>query len=185
MRASFFVIRFGLRITLGGSWRIFMLTKIYLVLLSVAVILMVALTYLSYGWLQSIGDPQNAIQNYQFYSGISWSVLWVCFLALVIVANVLLWKTRKAWALWASLLFFLTFIITQTFWLENAFFNFVKENTAAESKYFVTPFLGITISIVATIGIFFDQFILVRMRDKMLEKDGILTPSEANDEEDA
>ncbi len=162
-----------------------MLGRIYLVLLSVAVVVMGALTYLSYGWLQSIGDPQNAIQNYQDYSGISWSVLWVCFLALVIVANVLLWKTRKAWALWASLLFFVSFIIIQTFWLENAFFNFVKENTASESKYFIRPFLGITISAIATIGIFFDQFILLRMRDKLPSKDNVLTAPETKDGKDS
>ncbi len=148
-----------------------MLGKIYFGLLAIALIVMGVLTFLCYSWLQSIGDPASIVENYNSYAGLSWTALWICFLALVILANILMWIDRKSWALWTSLLFFVTFIIVQTFWLDKSFFAFMKSNNFTESSYFLKPFLGVTVSAVAAIGIFFNQFIVLRMRDKMFTKD--------------
>ena len=144
-----------------------MLSKVYLALLAVAILVMTALTYFSYSWLQSISNPINVVENYQTYSGISWSALWISFIALLVFANFLLWKTRRGWALWASLFFFVGFVVIQMFFVDQAFFTYQKENGLTEKSFFLTPVLGVAICGVAAIGIFFDQFLVSRMRDKM------------------
>lgn len=148
-----------------------MLSKIYLALLATTVLVMSALTYFSYSWLKSIGDPAYAIQNYQTYSGISWSALWILFIGLLVFANIVLWKDRKGWALWLSFLFFSGFVVIQMFFVDQAFFNFQKENNFTEKSYFLTPILGVLICAVAAIGIFFNQFLVIRMREKMFGND--------------
>ena len=156
-----------------------MLSKIYLGLLAVALIVMGGLTYLCYSWLQSIGNPASIVENYTSYGGLSWTALWICFLALIVVANILMWKDRKSWGLWTSLLFFVVFIIVQTFWLDKSFFAFMKTNNLTESSYFLKPFLGVTVSAIAAIGVFFNQFIVLRMRDKMFSKNDKSKDAEA------
>ena len=147
-----------------------MFSKIYLALFGIAVLVMAALTYFSYSWLQSIGAPASVVVNYESYSGLSWTALWISFLTLLVIANVLLWKDGKTWALWLSLLFFAGFVIVQMFVVDQAFFTFQKENNLTEKAYFLTPILGVAICAVAGIGIFFNQFIVSRMREKMFEK---------------
>jgi len=144
-----------------------MFSKIYLALFVIAVLVMSVLTYFSYSWLQSISDPASVVQNFQTYSGLSWSALWISFVALLVFANVLLWKDRRAWALWLSLLFFAGFIVVQMFIVDQAFFTYQKTNNLTEKTYFLTPILGVAICAVAAIGIFFNQFLVLRMRDKM------------------
>lgn len=159
-----------------------MLSKIYVGLIAVAVLVMGALTFLCYSWLQSIGDPTAIVENYKQYAGISWNTLWVFFVVLVVFANVVLWKTGKTWSLWASLLFFVVFIIAQTFWLDRAFFNFQKEANLTESSLFLKPFLGVTISVLGAVGTFFDQFIVLRLRDKMYPQESDLEADSESEE---
>ncbi len=148
-----------------------MFSKIYLALLLIAIFVMGALTFFCYSWLHSIGDPKAVVQNFNNYAGISWTALWFSFIGLIVFANVLLWKDGKAWALWTSLLFFIVFIIVQTFWLDRAFFNFQQANDIKESSYFLKPFVGVAVSTITAIGVFFNQFIVLRLRDKMFGKD--------------
>ena len=100
-----------------------MLQKVFLSLLALAIISMLIVTFVSYGWLQSIGDPTIAVANYQYFAGIGWTMLWISFIALLIVANVILYSGGKAWPMWISLAFFVTFLIIQTFWLEKLFYQ--------------------------------------------------------------
>ncbi len=148
-----------------------MLGRLFLGLLALSFAIMTILSYLCYSWLQSIGNPASVVKTYTFYSGISWTVLWILFIALIGFGNVLLWIERKAWALWLSLLFFVVFIVVQTFWLENVFYNFQQTHELSESSFFLKPFLGVTISTIAAVGIFFNQFIVMRLRDKIPVKD--------------
>ena len=147
-----------------------MLSKTFLALLLISVILMSSLTFLCYNWLQSIGNPVNVVENYRMYAGISWTTLWISFGVLVVFANILLWKDRSAWALWTSLLFFVTFIVVQTFWLDSSFFSFQKANNLTEKSFFLKPFLGAAISAVSALAIFLDQFMVLHLRDKIFEK---------------
>ncbi|MEZ5347161.1 MAG: hypothetical protein R2681_16560 [Pyrinomonadaceae bacterium] len=144
-----------------------MLSKIYLGILAIAVLVMTGLTFVCYSWLQSIGNPAAVVENYELYAGLSWNTLWIFFVVLIVFANVVLWKTGRSWTLWTSLLFFVVFIITQTFWLDRAFFDFQQESNLGENSLFLKPFVGITVSVLGAIGVFFDQFIVFRLRNKM------------------
>ncbi|MCB1025757.1 MAG: hypothetical protein KDB79_15270 [Acidobacteria bacterium] len=148
-----------------------MLTKLYLGFAVIAVAVMGTLTLISYNWLQSIGDPAAVVENYKYYAGISWTALWLLFVALVVFSNIVFWKSGRSWTLWVSLLFFVIFIIAQTFWLDRAFFDFQKAANLTEKNLFLKPFLGGTVSILGAIGIFLDQFIVSRLREKLNPKE--------------
>jgi len=88
-----------------------MLNKIFLLLLAVSIIVMSALTFFSYTWLQSVDKPANVVANFEFYAGFAWTALWISSLILLIYANVLLWTNRSIWGLWSSFLYFAVFIL--------------------------------------------------------------------------
>ena len=112
-----------------------MWNKIYAVALAVGVLVMVALTYLSYGWLQSVTKPADVVTNFESYSSLYWTVLCISSLVLLVLANVLLWLTRRSWGLWATFAFFAFFVLLQTWWLNNAYLNYQKANNLTESTF--------------------------------------------------
>jgi hypothetical protein len=108
-----------------------MWNKIYLTVLAAAILAMGVLLYLPFSWLQSIGAPATVRDNYLITRI---SVGYFCSLLrliLLIAGNVVLWKTRRSWAMWTTLLYFAVFMVAQTFWLENSFFRFKQENNFA------------------------------------------------------
>jgi len=54
----------------------------------------------------------------------------------------------------------------QTFWLERSFFQF-KQEKLNSGGFLFTPFFGITLIVLAAIIVFFDQFLVKRLNDKM------------------
>jgi hypothetical protein len=73
---------------------------------------------------------------------------------------------RKSWALWTTFLYFVFFIVLQTFWLERSFFQF-KQKTLSSGEFLFSPFFGIALIVLAAIVVFFNQFLLKRLSDKM------------------
>ncbi|MGI8788878.1 MAG: hypothetical protein ACR2HG_14140 [Pyrinomonadaceae bacterium] len=144
-----------------------MWNKIYLIVLAAAVLIISVLTYLSYSWLTSIGSPLIAVDNYNHYSNLGWIFLWISAVILLVVGNVVLWTTRKPWALWTSLLYFAVFIVLQTFWLEESFFDFKQHNNLANGAFSLSPFLGVGLIVLAAIIVFFNQFLVKRLHEKM------------------
>ncbi|MFV0389968.1 MAG: hypothetical protein ACK5NT_14590 [Pyrinomonadaceae bacterium] len=144
-----------------------MLSKIFLGVLFVAFIVMGIVTYLSYSWLQSVTNPADVAQSYLYFANIGWNALWICFILLIIFANVILWKSRRAWALWSSFLFFAVCLVAQTFWLNSIFYSFAQENNLTGDGYILKPFIGAVLVLIAAIAVFFNQFIVLRLRDKL------------------
>ncbi len=144
-----------------------MWNKIYLVVLAIAILAMGLLLYLPYSWLQSITNPRDVAAKYEFYSNVSWIFLLISSLVLLTIGNVVLWLTRRAWAMWASLLYFAVFIVAHTFWLENSFFRYKQENLAGNGVIFWSPLFGVVLIVLAAIIVFFDQYLVKRMHDKM------------------
>jgi hypothetical protein len=144
-----------------------MWNKIYLIALAVLFLPMVFLTFYSWSWLQSIDAPQTVIENYNYYSNISWTFLWLSTAILLILANVLLWKTRKAWALWTTFLYFAFFILIRDFWLDVKFTEYWNTHFASQSRLSVTAFIAVILCVIAATIAFFDQFLVNRLRDKM------------------
>ena len=143
-----------------------MWNKIYLVILAVAVLAMGVLLYLPYSWLQSVTAPKDVAAQYDFYSNISWIFLLISSLILLIAANVVLWKTRRSWAIWTTFLYFAVFIIAHKFWLDRAFFDFQKTNNLTESVFTFGALSGAVLIVLAAIIAFFNQYLVKRMLDK-------------------
>ncbi len=143
-----------------------MWNKIYLGCLAVSALVLGVLMYLSFDWTKSVGSPATVVEQYNYYSNLNWLFLWVSTLVLLVVGNVILWKMRKSWALWTTFLYFVFFVILQTFWLERSFFQF-KQEKLSSSEFLFSPFFGITLIVLAAIIVFFDQFLVKRLNDKM------------------
>jgi len=143
-----------------------MLNKIYAGILGAAFLVMSVLTYLTFSWLQSVDKPANVVANYTYNAGISRTFLWISSIVLLILANILLWKMRKSWGLWATLLYFAIFTIVQTFWLDRAFLHYQQANNLTDKNFSFSPVFGVAMLVLAGIIIFFNQYLVKRMYDK-------------------
>jgi hypothetical protein len=163
-----------------------MWNKIYLIVLAVAVLAMGVSLYFPYSWLQSVTAPKEVAAQYGFYSNISWMFLLISSLVLLIVGNVVLWKTRRSWAMWVSLLYFAIFTIVQKFWLDRVFFNYQQTNNLTESVISFGALFGVLLIVLAAIIVFFDQYLVKRLLDKTypLQSVGSLPQEISIDEKD-
>ena len=143
-----------------------MWNKIYTAVLAAAILAMCILLYLPYSWLQSVTAPKDVVVQYDFYSNISWIFLLISSLILLIVGNVMLWKTRRSWAMWATLLYFAVFIVAHTFWLNGLFFQFQRQNNFTSEVISFGAFFGVILIVLAAIIVFFDQYLVKRLHDK-------------------
>lgn len=139
-----------------------MWNKIYLALLAVAFVVMGFLTFYANSWLGSIGNPKDALAGYYHYTGLGTTILGISSLILLVIANVILWNTRRAWAMWVTFVYFTVFVILRTFWLEKSRYNF--ENS---DSLFFTPVVGVIFVIAAGAIVFFNQLINLRLNDRM------------------
>lgn len=165
------------------------LAVIYLITLAVLSLATIALTYYAYSWLGSKTNPSDVVSNYEYFSNRSWILLWISSLILLVLANVILWKTRQSWAFWTTLAYFVIFIIAQTFWLASSFLQYKKNNNLTQSEFSFSPFLGVGICVAAAGFVFFNQILVLRMRDRMFLSEqpiGDLPPTAtSNDDEKA
>jgi apolipoprotein N-acyltransferase len=108
-------------------------------------------------------------QNYDYYSNTGWLFLWISSIILLVLANVVLWTTRNAWAMWATFLYFALFMLIRTLWLDQSFFDYQRQNGITNRAFFLGAFSGILFCVLAAVIVFFNQFIVKRMRDKMFQ----------------
>jgi hypothetical protein len=148
-----------------------MLNKIYLIVLAAAAAAMSVLLYLPYSWLQSISAPSNVTENYLYYANISWIFLLISSIALLVLGNLVFWKTRKGWAMWISLVYFTVFMVAHTFWIENSFFRYRQANNIETGIISWSPLFGVVLITLAAIIVFFNQYLVKRMHDKMYIKE--------------
>lgn len=144
-----------------------MWNKIYLLALAVLLLPMIFLSYYSWSWLQSVSAPQAVVTNYQHYSNFGWNYLWISTIVLMILGTVLLWKTRRAWALWTTLLYFALFIIIRYFWLEQSFFQYKQDKGLVGDGLSIQPLIGVVLCALAAVIVFFNQYLVKRSYDKM------------------
>lgn len=128
---------------------------------------MAALTYYSWSWLKSIGSPQAAVEGYLYHSGFAWKFLWISSIALLILANAVLAKSRKSWAMWTTFVYFAVFVIIRSFGLERSFFQLKQANGLAESSFTLAPVVGVIICIAAAAIVYANQFAVVRLQERM------------------
>jgi hypothetical protein len=144
-----------------------MWSKIYLACLAISLAVMAFFTFYGLSWLQSIGDPRASAAGFEYHSGISWPVLWISSIVLLVLANAVLWTTRRAWAMWVTFLFLAVFIAAKFFWLDRSFAAFQTDHNLAAAALSFGPFFAAIMIVVIAAIVFFDQFFVVRMLDKM------------------
>ena len=129
-----------------------MWNKTYSIALAIAILAMSSLCFYAYSWLQSIGAPAAAAQNYEYFSGVAWTFLWLSSVVLLVLANALFWRIRQAWALWATFLYFAVFVVIQTFLLDSSFQTFRNQYVpSAAGKISFSPFFGVTLCVVGAV----------------------------------
>ena len=145
-----------------------MWNKIYALALVVATLVMIILSYLSFSQLQAIGfSPATIADNFRGYESMFREFLWISSLILLIVANVGLWQTRRSSALWLTLLYFAVFVLLDTWWLGSFYFDYRKQNNLTADSFSFSGIFGVILCVSAALVVFFDQFIVLRMRDRM------------------
>ena len=144
-----------------------MLTKIYLILLALAVLTAASFGYYAWSWLQSIGDPKIAVENYAVWENYYSLTVYGASLILLITANVILWTQRNSWALWTTLGYFAVFVLLDYFWLGETYFQFKKANGLWEGGFSVGTILGLGICVAAAVLIFLNQFVILRLNERM------------------
>jgi hypothetical protein len=78
-----------------------------------------------------------------------------------------MWVNRQAWAIWTTFLFFAFFMLLQVFWLESGYSEFQAKNPQLSSNIISLGMVSILFCIGVAVGVFFNQFIVFRLRDKM------------------
>ena len=149
-----------------------MWSKIYLAVLAAAFLVMCFFTFYANSWLGSIGNPIDAIAGYDYYARLSTIGLSISFVALLILANIILWNTRRSWALWTTLGFFALFVLIRTFWLEKSRYSFQYP----DSLFFTPAIVGAVLIIAAGAVVFFNQLLNLRLHERMYP-----TPTETTD----
>jgi len=139
-----------------------MWNKIYLAVLAVAVVVMSFFVVYSHSWFGSIGNPKDALEGFEYYAGLGSTFLWISTAILLIIANIILWNSRRAWAMWASFAYFAVFTLLRYFWLEKSLYNFQKADS-----FFLTPIFGAILIIAFGAIVFFNQFLNLRLNEKM------------------
>lgn len=149
-----------------------MLNKIFLILFAVAILFMAVLSFLTNWQLSSIGfPPPQIVDTFKSYESLHWLSLWISSLILLVLSNVIMWTNRKSWALWLTFSFFAVFIMVNTWWLTESLKAYqIKENLDTAGLLSKNGIFGAIFCIVGGVGIFFDQFLVLRLRDKMFGK---------------
>lgn len=144
-----------------------MWSKIYLAVLVIFIAVMAFFTFYSWSWLQSLGNPLDAVAGFEYHSNLSWVALWLSALILLLLANGVLWASKRAWAMWATFAYLAIFLVVRYFWLGEAFFRYKKTNNMFDGSFSLGPVLGAILIVAAGVVIFANQFISVRLYRKM------------------
>lgn len=143
-----------------------MFSKIYLAALGLSAAVMAFFTYYSWSWLQSIGQPAAAVAGFEYNSNLAWMALWITSIVLLLLGNAVLWTTRSAWAMWLTFIFFSVFVVAKFFWLNLALAHFLIGNESAGAGVLTGPFLAVLLIVVMAAIVFFDQFMVIKLREK-------------------
>ncbi len=144
-----------------------MLRNIYLAVLALSAAVCGFFIYYGQTWLASIGDPQTAYDGFAYHHALGGAALWIASGLLLLLANIILLTTRSAWAMWTTFAFFAVFTLIRYFWTGPAGFAFHQSFDPNAATYNFSVFLGVFLIVGAAVVVFFDQFLIVRILQKM------------------
>ncbi|MEK7855346.1 MAG: hypothetical protein AAB288_04595 [Acidobacteriota bacterium] len=157
--------------------------RIFFLLLAVCSAIMAALTYYAWSWLQSIGAPAATVEGYSYHAGFAWKFVWISSIILLILANFLLARFKRSWAMWATFVYFAAFIIIRYFFLERSLFHYKLNTGLAEPGLSWAPLAGAIIVVVAAAIVFVDQMLVVRLTERIYPTAAEVEIPVADDEE--
>ncbi|MEO8649609.1 MAG: hypothetical protein ABI539_10630 [Acidobacteriota bacterium] len=144
-----------------------MTNRIFVVVLLIFSGISVFLSCYAFSWLKSIGSPAAAVEAYSYYASAGLAFLWASSVILLIIANISTWHSNNAWPLWTSLAYFLIFLFLRAFWLDGAAAHMSAENGLVLSPAPVGFFLSVVTAAAGAAIVYFDQFLIVRLRERM------------------
>ena len=80
--------------------------------------------------------------------------------------DAILWVSGRAWAMWVTFIYFSAFVIIRYFWLDQAFFQFKKTHGLFDGSFSIAPLMAVILVVLMAAIVFFDQFIVLRLRAK-------------------
>lgn len=129
-------------------------------------------SYYAWSWLQSIGSPDAAIAGFEYHHRLAESAIWLSTLVLIGVANGVMWLTGRVWAMWVTFFYFVATKFGVAFWLENAHAAFLANISGRSNGIVSSLLLNVILSGLVGAVIFFDQYIVIRLREKTFGNDG-------------
>ena len=163
-----------------------MWNKIYLTVLALSVAIMGFFTYYAWSWLKSVGDPRIAWESFNYDRRAGVYFLVASTIVLLLTSNAVLWTVRTAWALWATHFFFAVFAITLLIWLHLAGTTFCLENEVCQSpSRGIGPLLAVSGILGLGVIVFFDQFVILRLQEKMYGRSEVNGEEKENSRPDA
>ena len=147
-----------------------MLTKIFIGVLALSVLATGFFAFYSWSWLGSIGAPAPAVAGYEYHASISWNLLWISALILLVLGNSILWAKGSLWPLWTALIYFLAFVIVRAFWLDAALLTFKNNAGMTDATFTIRPIMAALLIIISAAIVFFDQYLVMRLKEKTYPK---------------
>lgn len=143
-----------------------MWTRIYVGVFAAAVLVVGFFTYYSWGWIESIGRPEDAIAGYQYASQAAWAMLCLCSIALLFVACGVMWAGARAWALWLTFAYFAVFVGINGFWLDHGYQRLLERAAGIDTNVWATPVISVLMIIGAAVALLAIQYMIVVLRKK-------------------
>lgn len=131
-----------------------------------------------WSWLQSIGEPRAAWEafNYHKRAGMYFVSLWT--ILLLIIANIILWKRRSAWALGVTEVYFVAGALVFLVWLHVSGIRYCLDaGVCTNPSRVIGPLLTAGGSLALSVFVIANNFVVARLHDKLKGK-----PAEAEKE---
>ncbi|MBK8148933.1 MAG: hypothetical protein IPK58_12180 [Acidobacteria bacterium] len=148
-----------------------MLNKIFLGLFAIAAVFSGFFEFYGLSWLRSIGDPRAAYEGFQYFYGLGFHFHWAATAILLVIANVILWSSRRSWAMWLTFAYFAVFLIVHYFWVGAAGFEFRRSIAADAGQYYFSVLFGVVFVILGAAIVYLDQYLVLRLNDRMYPRD--------------
>lgn len=169
-----------------------MWTKIYLATALVFIFLLAFAAYYSASWLGSITAPADAYAGYEYFRGLSWWMLWIASAILLILANIVLARTGRGWAMWATLGYFAVFVLVIGFLLPISSIGFLRDKGfAPEASAYLSPFLAVGLCVGFAALVYVNHLLVTKMRTRLvaaetqvenIDNDSVKDSSDVSDE---
>ena len=137
-----------------------MWARIYLGVLAAGVLAVGFFTYYSWGWLESIGRPEDAIAGYENTAGVAWAMLCLCSIVLLFLACGVMWARGRAWALWVTFAYFAAFVAISGLYLEPRYWELRQVSDGVVSVIAVLTIAGAAVPVLAL------QYLIIVLRQK-------------------